>query len=114
MRYMLLIHHDDAALAKAPPSLYGEYAAFNEALAKANAGTPGLRLLPSSQGRSVTQRNGAPEVLDGPYADTKEQFAGYVMLDVPDLDTAIAWAARCPSAQYGTVEVRPILPTGNR
>lgn len=111
MRYMLLIHHDDEALAKAPPSLWGEYAAFNEALAKANAGTCGLRLSASAEGKSVTQRNGSAEVLDGPYAETKEQFAGYVMLDVPDLDTAIAWAARCPSAQYGTIEVRPVWPT---
>lgn len=111
MRYMLLIHHDDEALAKAPPSLWSEYAAFREALLKAGAGTPGERLGTSRDGKSVTRRSGAPEILDGPYVDTKEQFAGYVMLDVPDLDAAIAWAARCPSAQYGTVEVRPIWPT---
>ncbi|WP_332691555.1 YciI family protein [Devosia sp.] len=110
MQYMMLIHHDDEALAKAPPSLWGEYAAFNEALVKAG-GTPGLRLDHSSKGRSVTLRNGKPELLDGPYADTKEQFAGYFMLDLPDIDAAVEWAARCPSAQYGTIEVRPIWPT---
>jgi hypothetical protein len=110
MRYMLLIHHDEEALAKAPPSLRGEYAAYNEALAKAGVGTPGERLVPSKDGKSVSLRSGRPEVLDGPYADTKEQFAGYLMLDVPDIDTAVQWAARCPSAQYGTIEVRPIWP----
>lgn len=110
MQYMMLIHHDDEALAKAPPSLWGEYAAFNEALVKAG-GTPGLRLDHAGKGRSVTLRNGKPELLDGPYADTKEQFAGYFMLDLPDIDAAVEWASRCPSAQYGTVEVRPIWPT---
>ena len=111
MQYIMLIHHDDEALAKAPPSLWGEYAAFNEALVKAG-GTPGLRLDHANKGRSVTQRNGKPELLDGPYADTKEQFAGYFMLDLPNIDAAVEWAARCPSAQYGTVEVRPIWQMG--
>lgn len=110
MQYMFLIHHDDDALAKAPPALWGEYAAFNEALSKAG-GAAGLRLEHASKSKSVTQRSGKPDVLDGPYADTKEQFAGYFMLDLPDIDTAVQWAARCPSAQYGTVEVRPIWIT---
>ena len=110
MQYMFLIHHDDEALAKAPPALWGEYAAFNEALSKAG-GTPGLRLDHASKGRAVTRRHGKAEMLDGPYADTKEQFAGYFMLDLPDIDSAVQWAARCPSAHYGTVEVRPIWKT---
>nr|WP_314258229.1 YciI family protein [uncultured Devosia sp.] len=109
MRYMFLIHHDDEALAKAPPSLWGEYAAFNEALTKAE-GTPGLRLDHASKGKSIAQRGDTVELLDGPYADTKEQFAGYFMLDLPDIDAAVEWASRCPSASYGTVEIRPIWP----
>ena len=108
MKYMLLIHHDEEALAKAPPSLWSDYAAFNEALAKSGMGSPGERLQPSSAATRVRVANGKTEVLDGPYAETKEQFAGYFMLDVADLDEAIAWAARCPSAQYGTIEVRPL------
>ncbi|MGV8854462.1 MAG: YciI family protein [Devosia sp.] len=110
MKYLLLIHHDDAALAKAPPALWSEYAAFNEALAQSGVGTPGVRLEHASKARSITRRTGATEILDGPYADTKEQFAGYVLLDVPDVDAAMQWAARCPSAQYGTIEVRPLWP----
>jgi hypothetical protein len=47
-------------------------------------------------------------VIDGPFAETKEQLGGYYLIDVPDLDAALSWAARCPAAQYGTVEVRPI------
>ena len=58
-------------------------------------------------------KNGKPQVLDGPYADTKEQFAGYFIVDVADLDAAISWAARCPTASHGVVEVRPFwgMPT---
>ena len=52
--------------------------------------------------------NGKSQVLDGPYADSKEQLGGYFMIDVPDLDTAISWAARCPAAGHGVIEVRPL------
>ena len=54
------------------------------------------------------QQDGKTEVLDGPYADIKEQLAGYFMIDVPDLDQAIAWAKRCPSSKYGSIEIRPL------
>jgi len=91
MRYMLLIHHDEAALAAADQkALWGEYAAFNEALQK--AGQPGERLQPSSAATTIRRRDGKAEVLDGPYADTKEQFAGYFIIDARDLDEAISWA----------------------
>jgi len=107
MRYMMLIHHDEDALAKADQAaLWADYAAFNEALMK--VGQPGMRLHPSSAATSVRIRNGKTDVLDGPYADTKEQFAGYFTVEVPDLDQAIAWASRCPSARHGTIEIRPI------
>ena len=49
-----------------------------------------------------------PQVLDGPYIDSKEQLGGYYLIEAPDLDAAISWAARCPGASHGTVEVRPI------
>ena len=111
MRYMMLIHHDEAALAKAPPSLWGDYAAFNAAAEKAGISyQPGSRLQPSSAASTVRVTGEETAVLDGPYADTKEQLAGYFMIDVPDLDQAIAWAARCPSARYGAIEIRPFVP----
>lgn len=111
MNYMLLIHHDDAALAKAEQKeLWADYAAFNEALAKAG-GSPGVRLQPASAATSVRLRDGKTEVLDGPYADTKEKLAGYFMIDVATVEEAVAWAQRCPSARYGTIEVRPIVDT---
>ncbi len=52
--------------------------------------------------------NGKSQVLDGPYADSKEQLGGYYIIDVPDLDAALSWAARCPAASHGLVEVRPL------
>ena len=53
-------------------------------------------------------KGGKTEVLNGPYAETKEQLGGYYIIDVPDLDQALSWAARCPGASYGAIEVRPI------
>ena len=112
MRYMMLIHHDEAAMAKAPPSLWGDYAAFNEAARKADISyQPGDRLQPSAAASTVRVAGDKTAVLDGPYADTKEQLAGYFMIDVPDLDQAIGWAARCPSARYGSIEIRPFFST---
>lgn len=114
MRYMMLIHHDEAALAAAPQKELGaEYAAFNEALSKAEGVSAGERLQPSSAATTVRVRSGRTDVLDGPYADTKEKLAGYFVIDVPDLDAAIEWARRCPSAKYGAIEIRPMWePTG--
>jgi hypothetical protein len=53
-------------------------------------------------------QNGKTQVLNGPYAEVKEQLGGYFLIDAPDLDAATSWAARCPGAQYGAIEVRPI------
>jgi len=111
MRYMMLIHHDEAALSAAPPKeLWADWAAFNEALTKAGAGmAPGERLKPSSAATTVRQQDGRADVLDGPYAETKEQFAGYFFVTVSDLDQAIAWAKRCPATKYGSIEIRPVV-----
>lgn len=110
MRYMMLIHHDEFALANAPQKeLWADYAAFNAALAKAGGGmAAGERLQPASAATTVRAADGRTEVLDGPYADTREQLAGYFMIDVPSLDEAIAWARRCPSSRYGSIEIRPL------
>jgi len=58
--------------------------------------------------KTVKVANGKSQVLNGPYADTKEQLGGYYLIDVPDLDSALKWAARCPGASHGTIEVRPV------
>lgn len=110
MRFMMLIHHDEEALAAAPKQqLWADYAAFNEALAKAGSGfASGERLQGSQSATTIRVRADQKAVLDGPYADSKEQFAGYFMVDVPDLDAAIKWAERCPSVRYGAIEIRPL------
>ena len=66
------------------------------------------RLKPTSAASTVRVADGKTKVLDGPYAETKEQLAGYYLIDVPDLDAALSWAARCPGASHGVMEVRPI------
>lgn len=115
MRFMMMIHHDEEVLAAAPQQeLWADFGAFNEALAKAGAGfAAGERLQGSNAATTIRVRKGKKNVVDGPYADTKEQFAGYFMIDVPDLDAAIAWAERCPSAKFGAIEIRPLW-TGDR
>jgi hypothetical protein len=57
----------------------------------------------------VRLKNGKRQVQDGPYADTKEQLGGYIILELPSLDAALDWAARCPAAANSAVEVRPLL-----
>jgi hypothetical protein len=111
MRYMLIIHHDDAALAQAPQKeLWSEYAAFNQALQKAGEGfSGGLRLGPSKEATVVRTQSGKTDVLDGPYADTREQLAGYFFIDVPTIEQAVEWANRCPSSKYGAIEIRPVV-----
>jgi hypothetical protein len=111
MRYMMLIHHDDAAMAGADQrQLWADYAAFNEALSKAEGAHPGERLEPPKGGTIVRK----DDVLDGPYADTKEQFAGYFFVEAENLEEAVAWAKRCPSSRYGAIEIRTVhVPKGD-
>ncbi len=112
MRYLLQIFANEAEENAIPEDQMGAimeaFGAYTEALAKAGALLAGERLRPVSDATSVRVRDGKTEVLDGPFAETREQLGGYYLIDVPDLDAALAWAARCPSASYGTIEVRPI------
>jgi hypothetical protein len=84
------------------------YSAYTEALKQAGVLAGSNRLQPTSAATTVRVANGKSQVLNGPYADAKEQLGGYYLIDVPDLDAALSWAARCPAASYGAVEVRPI------
>jgi hypothetical protein len=86
------------------------YTAYTEALTKAGVLRGTNRLQPSSTATRVRVASGKSQVLDGPYADSKEQLGGYYLIDVPDLDAALSWAARCPAASHGIVEVRPVRP----
>jgi hypothetical protein len=114
MQYLLLIYNSEAGMLAAPPEattkMTAAYAAYAEAMGKAGVVLGGARLRPTSEATTVRVKDGKTQVLDGPYADTKEQLGGYYLIDVPDLDAALSWAARCPSAANGTLEVRPIWP----
>jgi hypothetical protein len=72
----------------------------------------GAPLHPVTEARKVRTRDGQQRVLDGPFAESKEVIAGWFVIEAPDLDAAVAIAARCPSAEFGSVEVREIVPMG--
>jgi hypothetical protein len=112
MQYLLMLYLDEGGWPKMTPAEQQQgmaaYQSFAEALAKAGAMKDSGRLQPSTTATRVTNTDGKARVLDGPYADTKEQLGGYFLIDVPNLDDAIKWAARCPAANHGIVEVRPI------
>ncbi|HKB62379.1 MAG TPA: YciI family protein [Burkholderiales bacterium] len=112
MQYLLLIYGNEAGMLAATKEqssqMLAAYGAYTEAMKKAGVIVGGERLKPTSTATSVRVAKGKTEVLNGPYAETKEQLGGYYMIDVPDLDSALSWAARCPGANHGTIEVRPI------
>ena len=112
MQYMLMAYVNEngwSAMTKAQQEQgTAAYMSFTEALSKSGALKGSNRLGPTSSATTVRLTNGKQQVLDGPYADSKEQFGGYFLIDVPDLDAAISWAARCPAASHGIVEVRPV------
>lgn len=114
MKYLLLIAADEAAYAAVSDAEKAErtaaYGAYAEAMAKAGVLLGGERLKPASTATSVRVCNGKTEVLNGPYAETREQLGGYFVIEASDLDAALSWAARCPGASHGTMEVRPIWP----
>ena len=85
------------------------WGAYTKALIDAGVMRGGNALKPSYTATTVRLRDGQREVQDGPYADTKEHLGGYYLIEVPDLDEALAWAARNPAASTGAVEVRPVV-----
>jgi len=114
MKYMLLIYGNEAGMQSAPKEavaqMFAAYGAYTQAMQKAGAFVAGDPLQPSSTASTVRANGGSTKVLNGPYAETKEQLGGYYIIDVPDLDAALSWASRCPGAAHGALEVRPIRP----
>jgi hypothetical protein len=112
MQYLLLLFSDANVFAKMTPAQQQQgmaaYQAYTEALKGERAFLGANRLQPASTATTVRVADGKSRVLDGPYAESKEQLGGYYLIEAPDLDAAIAWAARCPGASHGTVEVRPV------
>jgi hypothetical protein len=113
MQYMLLIYGDEGARAQATKEQMGQmmsaYMAYTEAMKKAGVYQSGNPLQGVATATTVRAPDGKAKVLNGPYAESKEQLGGYYLIDAPDLDSALSWAARCPGAQHGAIEVRPIM-----
>lgn len=108
MRYMFLLFDDENrfhSMSEAEQmKIVGDHMAFSDALRKAGAMVEGQPLEHSRAGRRIR----GDKVENGPFTDSKEQLGGYYLIEAKNLDEAIDWAARCPAASYGTVEVRPI------
>jgi len=111
MKYMLLIYEDDESRVANMDDLMPHCAAYVQAMRKAGIYVTGERLRAVSSTTQVRVNDGSARVVDGPYVEAKEQLGGFHVIDVPDLDAALEWAARCPSASRGMVEVRPVWPT---
>lgn len=111
MRYALLIHYPQPTVNTLSDEQLeaGKVAfrAYAEAVSDAGVLRSAEVLQTVASATSISLKHGSLQVQDGPFADTKEQFAGIFMIDVPDLDAALAWAEKCPAAQWGTVEIRP-------
>ena len=113
MKYMLLCYDDEQAWAKLGEA--AQRAAMQEAIAQTHElHKKGQYLMasplhPTATARSVRVREGRRSVTDGPFAETREVLGGFYLIDVKNLDEAIAIAARHPGARFGTVEIRPVL-----
>lgn len=116
MRYTFMLHSNEADFADQTEEQIAEnlsiFGAYINDLREAGVFVDTDWLQPSATATTVSMANGAPKIQDGPFADTKEQIGGYFVVEVPDLDAALAWAQKCPVAYYGHVEVRPsAMPT---
>jgi hypothetical protein len=112
MRYALLMHYREPGEGEiseeALKAAMEAFDAYGRALASAGVLLSADVLQQTPATTSVTRRDGGLRVEDGPFAETKEALAGIFMVEVPDLDAAIGWAEKCPGAQWGVVEVRPV------
>ena len=112
MRYMLLLHVQESGWGELSDEQraagMATYDAYSADLARAGAFIMTSPLAPSAGARSITTKGGRIVTMDGPYAETKEQVAGFYVIEVPDEAAALDWARKCPAAGHGTVEVRAL------
>jgi len=112
MKYILLIYGDERVWASMSPEemqkVYEAHGVYAEEMAKAGVMVGGAELKPVSTATSVRFTGGQARIVDGPFAETREQLGGYYVIDVENLDQALEWARRMPGMTSGTVEVRPL------
>lgn len=118
MQYAIIIHEDPADMAlrddPAQAAAYWQgWTDYGAALAEAGVMRGGAGLQAPAAATTVRVRDGRAVVQDGPYAATHEQLGGFYLIEVDDLDAALAWAAKCPAAPAGAIEVRPLLSMGD-
>lgn len=113
MQYMLLIYGEEAMWEGLAPEkvseVMGAYFAYTEALAKSGKLKAGDELQPIATAKTVSRLGGKHSVVDGPFAETKEQLGGYYLIEADSIEDALDWAAKCPGAEYGRIEVRPVV-----
>lgn len=109
MQYMALIYSAPGAEAGYEGDMMADYGQFGQDAIAAGVFKAGDALMPATDASSVQVRAGSVTVTDGPFAETKEVLGGYYLLECADLDEALKWAAKIPSAKYGTIEVRPVM-----
>lgn len=113
MKYLLTIYGDEAGMENASPDemkqMVEAYGAYTQEVEKAGILVAGEGLQGSQTATTVRVREGERSLTDGPFAETKEQLLGFYMLECNDLDDAIEWGAKIPGAQFGSVEVRPVM-----
>ena len=111
MRYTLFLHYVEATAEdigeEAIQAGMAAFHAYAAALDEAGVLRSAEVLDSAVNSTTVTLRDGALRVQDGPYADSKEQVGGTFVIEVPDLDAALAWAEKCPAVEWGTIEIRP-------
>ena len=112
MQYLLMIYQNEVEYAKIDEAtsqkILGEYQAFTQSIVQSGNYKGGDRLRPTTTATTVRVRDGKTLTTDGPFAETREQLAGYYLIEAKDIDAATAIAARIPSARIGSIEVRPI------
>jgi hypothetical protein len=113
MQYMLLIYSDEKADVDATPeeleAWMGHYNQYTADLREAGAIVGGEALQPTAAATTVRVRDGKMLTTHGPFAETQEQLGGFYLIECDNLDGALQWAARCPGARVGSVEVRPVI-----
>lgn len=113
MQYMILIYDSETALRSRSQAEIGQmvtaYQKFTQEIVSAGNFKAADRLQPTTAATTVRRREGKTLITDGPFAETKEQLGGYYLVEAKDLDEAISIAARIPSAESGSIEVRPIM-----
>ncbi len=111
MQYALLIYvpADNAPSPEQQAAMSTEWFDYTQAMKDAGVHRGGEALHPVESATTVQLRDGQTITADGPFAETKEILAGFYLLEVEDLDAALAWGARCPAAPYGTIELRPVV-----